>query len=130
MSNVHRVTAWSIMHDEECFGDPWVFRPERWIPDLHNGVTVEDVARARTAFNPFTMGPGNCVGQKFAMEELLITVGRTLWRMDVRLVPGNHLGGGSPELGWGSRDKNHIVLKDAYISVRDGPMVQFRKRML
>ncbi|EHL01515.1 putative Cytochrome 67 [Glarea lozoyensis 74030] len=111
------------------FGDPWTFRPERWIADSSTGVTPEDVARARSAFNPFTIGAGNCVGQKFAMEELLITVARTLWRMDARLVPGDNLGAGSSKLGWGSRDKNHIVLRDAWISIKDGPMVQFRKRV-
>lgn len=123
------VTSWSIMHSQECFGDPWVFRPERWIADPRTGVTTEDVARARTAFNPFTIGQANCVGQKLAMEELLITMAKTLYRMDVRLVPGNTLGGGDPELGWGLRDKDQIKLKDAYISIRTGPMVQFRKRV-
>ncbi|KAG9227923.1 cytochrome P450 [Amylocarpus encephaloides] len=123
------VTAWSIMHNQECFGDPWVFRPERWIADSRAGETTEDVARARTAFNPFTIGPGNCVGQKFAMEELLVTVARTLHRMDVRIAPGNSLGGGASKLGWGLRDKDHIVLKDSYVSIRNGPMVQFRNRV-
>jgi len=123
-------TGWSIMHSEEYFGDPWVFRPERWIVDPATGVTESDVGRARACFNPFMIGSGNCVGQKIAMEELLITVARTLYRMDVRLASGDTLGGGSPELGWGARDQNHIVLKDAYISIKNGPMVQFRKRIV
>lgn len=118
------------MHNEDCFGDPWVFRPERWIEDPRTGVTAEDVARARSVFNPFSIGAGNCVGQKLAMEELLITVAKTLYRMDVQLVPGDSLGGGSSDLGWGLRDKNHIVLKDAYVALRNGPMVQFRKRII
>ena len=115
-------------YKEENFGDPSVFRPERWIVDAVAGVTEDDVARAQACFNPFAIGVGNCAGQKIAMEELLITTARTLYRMDVRRVPGDTLGGGSPELAWGARNKDAFVLKDAYISIRNGPMVQFRKR--
>ncbi|TVY68675.1 Cytochrome P450 monooxygenase apf7 [Lachnellula suecica] len=112
------VGTWSITHNQEVYGDPWIFRPERWLVDSATGVTAEDVARAQDAFNPFSIGQWNCVGQKMAMGELLITAAKTIYRMDVRLVPGDTLGGGSPELGWGLRDKNTIVLKDAYISIR------------
>lgn len=121
------VATWVIMHSEE-FGDPWVYRPERWIPDSETGVTTEDVSRAQACFNPFTIGQGNCVGQKLAMGELLITAAKTLHRMDVRLAPGDTLGAGSPERGWGMRRKDHVTLKDAFIAVRDGPMLQFRRR--
>lgn len=124
------VATWAIMHNEEFYGDPWVYRPERWIPDPMTGVTAEDVARSQTCFNPFTIGSYNCVGQKLAMAELLITTAKMLHRIDVRLAPGDALGAGAPELGWGMRSKNHITLKDAYISVRNGPMLQFRRRTM
>jgi hypothetical protein len=91
------------------------------------GVTAEDVARAQSCFNPFTIGQGNCVGQKLAMAELLITFAKTLHRMDVRLTPEDSLGAGAPDLGWGMRSKE-IMLKDAFISIKDGPMLQFRRR--
>lgn len=122
------VTVWSINHNQESFGDPWVFRPERYIEDSKTGVSADDVAHAKGSFFPFSIGAGNCVGQKLAMWELLITIGKTLHRMDVRLSPGDTLGAGSPELGWGSRDKGHVVFKDYYLSLRNGPMVEFRKR--
>ncbi|OBT70493.1 hypothetical protein VE03_00294 [Pseudogymnoascus sp. 23342-1-I1] len=122
------VAAWAIMHHEECYGDPWVYRPERWIPDSVTGVTTEDVARARSCFNPFTIGQGSCLGQKLAMEELLITTAKLLHRMDVRLAPGDNLGAGAPELGWGMRSKDHITMKDAFIALENGPMLQFRQR--
>ncbi|KFX99251.1 hypothetical protein V490_01879 [Pseudogymnoascus sp. VKM F-3557] len=122
------VTTWALMHHEECFGDPWVYRPERWIVDSATGVTAEDIARAQSCFNPFTIGQGSCIGRKLAMAELLIATAKTLHRMDVRLAPGDTLGAGAPERGWGMRSTDHITLKDAYIAVRDGPMVQFRRR--
>ncbi|ETS80426.1 hypothetical protein PFICI_07955 [Pestalotiopsis fici W106-1] len=121
--------AWPNSRNEEIYGDPNVFRPERWIVDNVAGVTQEDVARARSNFHPFSMGPGNCIGKNLAMTELLITVAQTLYRLDVRRAPGSTFGGGSPELGWGARDAKQFQLKDAYISLRKGPMVQFRKRV-
>lgn len=124
------VPIWTINHRQQSYGDPWVFRPERWIVDPATGVTAEDVARARSCWNPFTIGQGNCVGQKLAVLEMLITVAKTLHRMDVRLTPGDTLGAGSPELGWGARDRNQFKLKDAYVSIREGPTVQFRRRIV
>jgi cytochrome P450 len=84
--------GWAIMHHEDAFPDPFVFRPERWIVDEKNGVTPEEVDRAKLALNPFSAGPDNCVGQKLAMLELLIAFGRVLYRMDVRALPGNRTG--------------------------------------
>ena len=86
------VATWVIMHNEEFYGDAWVYRPERWIPDSVTGVAAEDVARAQSCFNPFTIGQYNCVGQKLAVVELLITTAKTVHRMDVRLAPGDTLG--------------------------------------
>ena len=121
------ISEWSSGRSDE-FGDPNVYRPERWIVDEEAGVTAEEVARISTYVHPFSAGWGNCVGQKLAMLELLVTVARTLFRLDVRGEPGSTLGEGSPELGWGKRERKNFQLFDAYISMRDGPMVQFRKR--
>ena len=122
--------GWSMWcsgrHDE--IGDPSVYRPERWIPDEHTGVTEEDVRKVRSFVHPFITGPGNCVGQNLAMQEMLITIGRTLWRFDVRVAPGTTHGEGRPELGWGRRDRNQYMLLDMYTSGRDGPILQFRRR--
>ncbi|KUJ13243.1 benzoate 4-monooxygenase cytochrome P450 [Mollisia scopiformis] len=122
------IAHWAILHSEEVYGDPSVYRPERWIVDEATGVTAEDVALAQSAFQPFSMGFGNCVGQKLAILELLITIGRTLYRMDVRPAPGSILGQGALELEWGMRSKDHFKVKDAYITIKDGPLVQFKKR--
>ena len=122
------VAHWAVLHSEENYGDPSTYRPERWIVDPVTGVTAEDVARAQSTFQPFSMGSGNCVGQKLAILELLITIGRTLYRMDVRRASGAVLGQGSPELGWGMRSKDQFQVKDAYITIKDGPLLQFKKR--
>lgn len=123
-------SGWSLMHHDETFGDPWVYRPERWIVDEATGVTAADVSRAQTAFYPFSIGVGNCAGQKLAMKELLLSTARTLYSLEVKAVEGSagSLGAGCHELGWGRRDKNHFIIDDAYIGAKDGPMVQFRRR--
>lgn len=120
---------WVTTRDELIYGDPGVFRPERWIEDLSAGVSKESVAFLKQNFHPFAAGPGSCVGRHVAMAEMLLTVARTLHRMDIRRAPGSLLGAGSPSFGWGERDPRQMMLYDAFISLRDGPEVQFRKRM-
>ena len=120
-------SGWSSGRSDE-YGDPNVYRPERWIVDEEAGVTADEVARISTYVHPFSAGWGNCVGQNLAMLELLTTIARTLYRLDVRAEPGSTLGEGSPELGWGRRERKHFQLYDTYTSMRDGPMIQFKKR--
>ncbi|KAI1650896.1 cytochrome P450 monooxygenase-like protein [Daldinia loculata] len=119
---------WALMRNQEVYGDPEVFRPERWILDESTGVTQEAIAQAKSCFHPFLSGPGNCVGQNLAMANIFITVARLLYHLDVRRVPGSTFGGGSPTMGWGARNKNQLQLKDIFGSGREGPEVQFRKR--
>lgn len=120
---------WSGRRHEEVFGDPDVFRPERWIVSQATGMTEETVARMKSAFHPFVTGSYNCVGRQLAMVEMTIILARTLYRFDVRRAPGSTYGGGSPELGWGSRDRNQMQVEEAYISLWCGPEVQFRRRI-
>ena len=118
--------GWATGHNDE-YGDPNVFRPERWIVDEKNGNTAAEVKRIAGLVHPFSAGWGNCAGQNLAKLELLTTVARTLYRFDVRSEPGSTLGEGSLELGWGRREKKAFQLYDSYVAMRDGPMVQFRK---
>jgi len=123
--------SWALFRNELTFGDASTFRPERWIPsqgpDSLN--TEDDVLRLRRGFHPFQKGAGMCLGVNIAYLQMSVTVARTLLRMDVRIAPGNTLGGGSEKLGWGQRDPRQYVLRDAFIAERDGPMVQFKRRV-
>ncbi len=121
-------TSWAYGRNEEVYGDASIYRPERWIVDEANGITAESVAQIKSSFHPFAAGPGNCVGQNLVVLEMMLVTARTLYRMDIRLAPGSTLGEGTSELGWGRRDKNQFQVEDAYIAIRHGPMVQFRKR--
>jgi cytochrome P450 len=122
--------GWATGHNDEFYGDSKVFRPERWIPDESTGITVNDVKTLRSNFHPFAQGPGSCPAKNIAILELSIAIARTLHRFDVRRPPGNEngVGQGTPTACWGMRNRNIFQLQDAHIAVRNGPMVQFRKR--
>ncbi|XP_039497985.1 cytochrome P450 4ae1 isoform X1 [Drosophila santomea] len=57
------VLLWQLLRDEELFANPLVFQPER-----HLG---EEAPRLSPySYIPFSAGPRNCVGQKFALLEM------------------------------------------------------------
>lgn len=62
------------------------------------------------------------------MSEMQLVLARTLYRFDLRRAEGNTTGEGRPELGWGMRDPGTFQLRDAYISVKEGPFVQLKRR--
>ncbi|KAL4924191.1 cytochrome P450 [Aspergillus undulatus] len=123
------VSHWSFYRNEKYFPDAGIYWPERWIVDEQTGVSAEDVAKARSSCSPFAAGGTRCAGKNFALLELYITIARTFWLYDVRLLPGDETGGGHESKGWGRKDPNTFQVTDSYISIRDGPMVQFRRRM-
>ncbi|XP_002025278.2 uncharacterized protein LOC6600179 [Drosophila persimilis] len=55
---------WQLLRDEMLFADPLIFRPER---HLSNKATSKKGAYSNI---PFSAGPRNCIGQKFAMFEV------------------------------------------------------------
>ncbi|CAG8982085.1 hypothetical protein HYALB_00014013 [Hymenoscyphus albidus] len=92
------------------------------------GVTKEMVAGIRSNFHPFLSGPGSCAGKNIALAEIFLFVSRTLLCFDLRKTPGSTVGEGKPELGWAERDRKQLQIADAYISLKQGPEVQLRKR--
>ncbi|KAK0635838.1 cytochrome P450 [Bombardia bombarda] len=95
---------WAMSRSPEMYGDAEMFKPERWIVNESTRVTKEMVATMRAGFHPFLSGTYSCLGKNLATAEMLITVARTLHRLDLRRAQGSTLGGGSPELGWGATD--------------------------
>eukprot|EP00951_Prasinocladus_malaysianus_P046632 scaffold647831_cov37-Prasinocladus_malaysianus.AAC.1 len=76
--NVH------YMHyDPELYPDPGTFRPERFLKG-----DPECQARHPYAFLPFGGGARVCVGMKFALEEIKLTLVAFLQRYEFELSPG------------------------------------------
>lgn len=124
------VSIYALHHNQDIFPDAPTFKPERWIPDEVAGTTAESVLLSRSAFVPFSTGPRGCPGKNLAYMEMSIVMAKILFLADVRSVEGNDLGAGRPEMIWGRRNKMQYQAKDAFVSAKDGPMVQFKARMM
>ncbi|CAG2117895.1 unnamed protein product [Medioppia subpectinata] len=56
------VFLYQVHRDPQCFPQPEVYRPERFLDNSH-------MTRHPFAFVPFSAGARNCIGQKFALLE-------------------------------------------------------------
>lgn len=63
---------WSIMTDKKVYGDPEVFRPERWLEDPNLPMVA------------FGFGRRICSGQHIAKQSLFFVIARVLWAFDIR----------------------------------------------
>lgn len=111
--------SWPDCHNKEVYDDPEIFRPERWIVSKDN--PPEEISRIKANFHPFGIGPYNCAGMNFAMQELLLMLAKTVHRVEFRAVPDadEESRNGPPVL----------LLTDAYIAVKKKLPMQFRPRV-
>lgn len=115
-----------LSYSEEVFPDPFKFQPERWI--LGEGATPESLATAESGFCAFSAGSRGCIGKNLAWLEMQIVMAKLIWNLEVRQDEKNHLGAGDPNGPVGRREVEQYQVKDAFVAMRDGPMVQFKRR--
>jgi cytochrome P450 len=58
---------WVMHRDQRYFDDPGAFRPQRWADGLSDRLP-------RGAYFPFGMGPRQCIGAAFAMQEAVLVL--------------------------------------------------------
>ncbi|CAL8289391.1 unnamed protein product [Lota lota] len=72
------VSIYGTHHNPAVWSDPHEFNPLRFDP-------ANTRERSSYAFIPFSSGPRNCIGQRFAMAELQVLVALTLLRFRLSL---------------------------------------------
>lgn len=83
------VSIYGTHHNPDVWSNPHEFDPMRFDP-------ANREAQSSSAFIPFSAGPRNCIGQKFALAELKVVVALTLLRF--RLSPGVNPEGGAKDV--------------------------------
>ncbi|KAK8180844.1 cytochrome P450 [Phyllosticta citribraziliensis] len=122
------VSTYSIQHNEHHIsGDPFEFRPERWIANEAEGGRRE-VENIHSVHTPFSIGPRGCIGKGLAMNELMLTFAAVLVEFDFKLADGERLGEGSPGAEWGRHRVGEYQLYDHVVNAKDGPLLSFRRR--
>lgn len=69
-------SRWAVPHE---------FHPERWLPEADARFANDDKA----IFEPFMVGPRNCMGRKLAWAELNLILAKLIWSFDLELSADN-----------------------------------------
>lgn len=123
------VGHYCLSYNKDIFPEPLEFRPERWIVGEKES-SAESVALAESAFCAFSTGSRGCPGKNLAWLEMMIVIAKIIHKFEVRRDFADNLGGGSPEGRVGRQNVDQYQTYDAFVSLRQGPMVQFKRRQL
>ncbi|MDT5122570.1 MAG: hypothetical protein QOC96_2052 [Acidobacteriota bacterium] len=72
--------TWVVHRDPRFFADPNEFKPERWTPEFIS-------ALPKYAYFPFGGGPRVCIGNTFAMMEVVLLLATIAQKFHLRLAP-------------------------------------------
>ncbi|XP_033211382.1 cytochrome P450 4C1-like isoform X2 [Belonocnema kinseyi] len=81
-ANVH-VYIYDLQRDPHFWPNPTVYDPDRFLPENSRN-------RHPYAYVPFSGGPRNCIGQKFALLELKVLVAQVLYNFNLEPIDLAH----------------------------------------
>lgn len=122
------VGTYALGQNAQVFAEPARFSPDRWLVSDETGVTPADVEARERALPAFSAGARGCVGKNLAWLEMMLVMAKLAYVFELRRDPTNNLGGGSPDGRVGRRDPGQYQIYDIFVAMRDGPMVQLKKR--
>ena len=73
---------WYIHHDEKVWGDPWSFRPERFLNS--SGELLSADHDLRKAWVPFSIGRRACPGETLAMSRTFLYLASILQKFELK----------------------------------------------
>lgn len=121
------VCTYCLGLNEDVFPEAFRFRPERWMKD-EPGSSEESVKLAESGLSAFWAGTRGCVGKNLAWMEMSLVIARAVFSFQMRRDPSSNLGGGDPNGKAGRQNPEHYQTFDAFVAMRDGPLVQFKER--
>ncbi|KAK2712316.1 hypothetical protein QYM36_011114, partial [Artemia franciscana] len=107
---VIEINVFGIHHDPKIWPDPWKFDPSRF--ELDNKLKQHPMA-----WLPFGAGPRNCIGTRFALNEMKICLAKLM--LQYRFVPSDKTESFPPKLD---------MLPAARVEPRHGLWIKLEKR--
>jgi cytochrome P450 len=104
------MSQWPANHSARNFKDPESFVPERWLG--HDEYKDDN----RAVFQPFSVGPRNCLGKNLANAEMRLILAKMVYSLDWELAPGSR--------DWDKRCKVHALWTKPPLEVRFTPTKQ------
>lgn len=124
------VPNFTLFRNGRYFERPHEYVPERWIADEEEsgreGYSAEDVKRAQTAFQPFSLGPRHCIARNLALREMTFALARVFYLFDVE--PLLNSGRWRGELDGVDVNNSHLIMEqwDVFTSLEKGPAVKLK----
>jgi cytochrome P450 len=78
------LSQWVTHHDARFFSDPDAFLPERWLDGLEDRLPAG-------AYFPFGDGPRRCIGQNFALMEVVLVMATIAQKFQFRLASSQEI---------------------------------------
>lgn len=88
----------------------------------------ESIALAESGFCAFSHGSRGCPGKNLAWIEMKLVMAKVIFSFEIKANAANDVGGGCVNGKAGRQTVDQYQTYDAFVSLRDGPMVHFKRR--